>query len=126
MVRFVLALALIAAGVQIPADVPAVPELPPPPFDAWLIELRAEAASKGIREEVLDEALAGIEPVAQILERDRTQAEFVLDVDGYLQRRLTRGTIRTARQMQQRHRVLLQRVSKRYGVPARVLVAVWG
>jgi membrane-bound lytic murein transglycosylase B len=92
----------------------------------WLSELRAEAVSRGIREEILDEALSGIEPVAQILERDRTQAEFVLDVDGYLKRRLTRGTIRTAQQMHQRHRTLLQRVSKQYAVPARVIVAVWG
>jgi membrane-bound lytic murein transglycosylase B len=126
MVRIVVALALIAVGAQIPPGVQPVPPLPPLSFDLWLTELRAEAAAKGIREEILDEALSGVEPVSQILERDRTQPEFVLDLDGYLERRLTRGTIRTARQMHQRHRALLQRVSKQYGVPAAVVVSVWG
>jgi membrane-bound lytic murein transglycosylase B len=114
------------APAQVAPEVPPVPPLPLPPFDEWLAEMRAEAASRGIREEILDRALADLEPVAQILERDRTQAEFVLDVDAYVKRRLTRGTIRTARQMFARHRRLLQRVEKQYGVTGRVLVAVWG
>ena len=33
----------------------------------------------------------------QILERDRTQAEFSFTLDGYLKRRLTPATVRTAR-----------------------------
>ena len=98
----------------------------PPPFDEWLAELRTEALSRGIRAEILDRALAGIEPVAQILERDRTQAEFTLDLEAYLKHRLTRGTLRTAQQMYSRHRALLTRVSDRYGVSPRVIVAVWG
>lgn len=126
MARLVIALVLLAVGAQIPSEIPAAPPLALPPFEVWLSEFRAEAASRGIREEILDEALGGIAPVAQILERDRTQAEFVLDLDGYLKRRLTRGTILTAQRMHQRHRTLLQRVSKRYGVPSRVIIAVWG
>ena len=38
----------------------------------------------------------GVEPVEQILERDRTQPELTLDLEAYLKRRLTRDTIRTA------------------------------
>ena len=120
-------LLLAVAGVaQVVLEIPPVPPLPLPPFDVWLADLRAEAASRGIREEILDRALTNVEPVAQILERDRTQAEFVLDVDAYVKRRLTRETIRTARQMFTRHRRVLQRVEKQYGVPGRVIVSVWG
>ena len=97
-----------------------------PPFDVWLAEVRAEAGARGIRPEILDAALTGIQPVAQVLERDQTQAEFTLDLEAYLKRRLTRGTIRTAQRMYTRHRTLLRRVSKRYGVDPRVLVSVWG
>ena len=114
-----------ARAQETPAVAP-VPSLPPLPFDVWLAELRAEAVSRGISEQVLDEALGGLEPVEQILERDRTQAEFVLDLDAYLKRRLTRQTIRTAREMYSRHRALLRRVAEKYGVPARVVVSVWG
>ncbi len=103
-----------------------VPPLPAQPFDVWLSELRVEASARGISEAVLDDALNGLEPAPQILERDRTQAEFLLDTESYLKRRLTRPTIRTAQQMYSRHRALLARVSKRYGVPGRIIVSVWG
>jgi membrane-bound lytic murein transglycosylase B len=109
-------------------DVPPVAPLPPerPPFDVWLAELRTEAGARGIRADVIDEALTGIEPVAQVLERDRTQAEFTLDLEAYLKRRLTRATVRTAQRMYTRHRSLLHRIGKHYGVDPRVLVSVWG
>ena len=114
---------------QTPPPAPALPPVPPispQPFDEWIAELRAEAASRGIRTEILDRALAGIEPVAQILERDRTQAEFTLDLEAYLERRLTRETRRTAQKMYTRHRALLEKVGTQYGVSPRMLVAVWG
>jgi membrane-bound lytic murein transglycosylase B len=113
------------AAQEPPPVAPVAPE--PPPFDEWLAVLRAEALSRGIRPAIVDEAFAGVQaPVAQILERDRTQAEFTLDLEAYLKRRLTRPTIRTAQQMFTRHRSLLERVGKKHGVDPRVLVAVWG
>jgi membrane-bound lytic murein transglycosylase B len=123
-VLFVLTTA--SAYAQVLPELAPVPALPPPPFDVWLNDVRVEAASRGIREEILDRTLTGITPVAQILERDRTQTEFVLDVDTYLKRRLTRDTVRTAQRMLTKHRALLLKISKRYGVPPRVIVAVWG
>ena len=97
-----------------------------PPFDKWLAELRTEAESRGLPPALLDRAFAGIQPLEQILERDRAQAEFTLDLDAYLKRRLTRDTIRTARRMHNEHRALLRKVEKQYGVSSRVLVAIWG
>lgn len=120
----------LAWGTRAPAQEPppVAPVVAPerPAFDVWLAELRAEAGSRGIRPEILDAALSGIEPVAQVLERDQTQAEFTLDLEAYLRRRLTRDTVRTAQRMYARHRTLLRRVSKRYGVDERILVSVWG
>ena len=97
-----------------------------PPFDTWLAELRAEAESRGLPPALLDRAFAGVKPVQQILERDRAQAEFTLDLQAYLKRRLTRDTIRTARRMHAQHRAVLKKVEKEYGVPSPVLVSVWG
>jgi membrane-bound lytic murein transglycosylase B len=105
---------------------PVVPAAAPPAFDVWLTELRAEALTRGIRPEILEAALADVQPVDQILERDRTQAEFALDLTAYLKRRLTRSTLRTAQQMHDRHRALLDAVGKKYGVRPRILTAVWG
>ena len=78
------------------------PAAAPQPFDAWLAELRAEALTRGIRPEVLDAAFAEMQPVEQILERDRTQAEFALNLTAYLKRRLTRRAVQTAQQMHTR------------------------
>src|SRR6476659_7709153 len=80
-----------------PVAPPAIAPVPPlpPPFSEWLASLREEAATRGIRPEILDRALTGIEPVAQILDRDHSQAEFTLDLAEYLRRRLTTATIRT-------------------------------
>src|SRR5262249_23550970 len=114
------ALALVAAaGAPRPrAQDPGIPPVAPLPaaFDEWLNALRAEALSRGLREEVLDRALAGVQPVPQILERDRSQAEFTLDLGAYLKRRLTRATVTTAQRMYTRHRALLKQIDGKYGV----------
>ena len=124
-----LLLCLLAFGTSGPAQEPAVAPVPPlalPPFDVWLGELRAEAEARGIRPEILDRALAGVEPVEQIIRRDRTQAEFALDLDAYLSRRLTPDLVRTARTMYARHRQLLQKVGAAYDVDPHVVIAIWG
>jgi peptidoglycan lytic transglycosylase B len=118
-------LAWSAAGAQEP--LPVAPVATPPPFDTWLADLRTEALTRGIRKEIVEAALSDLqEPVLQILERDRTQAEFTLDLDQYLKRRLTRDTVRTAQRLYTRHRSLLQKVGQKYGIDPRVIVSVWG
>jgi len=120
-----LVLVLQLVGAQLPPPVAPLPA-EAPPFDVWLADLRSEAAARGISAALIEQTLTGLEPVPQILERDRTQAEFALDLDDYLKRRLTRETVRTAQRMATRHRALAGRVSAKYGVPSRVLIAVWG
>jgi len=121
-----LLLVLRSGAAQPPAVIAPVEPLPLPPFDIWLAELRTEAETRGIRADVLDRALTGLAPVAQILERDRTQAEFSFTLDGYLKRRLTPPTLRTGRAMYKRHRTLVTRIGKAYGVDPRLLISVWG
>lgn len=122
----VLWVALLAASVLTQSPPPVAPPVTPPPFDQWLVELRAEAEGRGISRALLDRAFTDLEPVEQILERDRTQAEFTLDLEAYLKRRLTPQMARQARQMHTRHRAVLERVEKVYGVPSRIVVSVWG
>ena len=122
---FVLLCSAAAPRAQEPPPIAPVP-VERPPFDVWLAELRAEAGSRGIRPEILDAAFLRVEPLPQVIERDRTQTEFTLDLGAYLKRRLTRDTVVTAQRMYSRHRSLLQRVGKRYGVDPRILVSVWG
>ncbi|PYR88256.1 MAG: lytic murein transglycosylase [Acidobacteria bacterium] len=130
MVAAIFALSLgawLTGAAQQPAAAPLpVPQLPPQTFVEWLAALRSEAVTRGITEATLDRALTDLEPLPVVIERDRSQAELVLTLDQYLERRLTRAMIKAAQKMGAQHRTLLRKVSAKYGVPPGVIVAVWG
>jgi membrane-bound lytic murein transglycosylase B len=96
------------------------------PFDAWMAALRQEAIGRGVTHATVDRALAFEEPLPVVLERDRTQAETVLTIEQYIERRLTRAFVRTARDRAAEYRSLLLSVSRRYDVQSPYLVAIWG
>lgn len=106
---------------------PATPSTPErADFPTFVALLKEEALLRGISPEVVDRALTDLEPNPTVIQRDQSQAEIVLTIEQYIDRRLTRSVVRTARQMATKHRALLARVSREYGVPSRVLVSVWG
>jgi membrane-bound lytic murein transglycosylase B len=124
------ALLTVSAALQAPAPTP-----PPPPdsnqarpsFSEFLAGVRAEALTQGIRQEIVDEALGQIdEPVPVVIERDRAQAETVFSLETYVARLLKPKVIATGREKFAEHKALLDQVSQRYGVPAKVIVAIWG
>jgi membrane-bound lytic murein transglycosylase B len=105
----------------------AAQEASRPSFSEWLTGVRQEALSRGIRQEIVDEALGNLtEPLPAVIERDRAQAETVLSLEQYIERRLTPEVIRTGREVYERHRALLTQVGERYGVPPRIIAAIWG
>jgi membrane-bound lytic murein transglycosylase B len=129
--RVVCAAVLIGSLASVPsvnsvAVAVAQPTDPRPDFPTFVAGVRTDALARGISEATVDRALTGLEPSPSVIERDQTQTEAVLTVDQYLSRRLTRPLVRTARQMAARHDALLRRVSAEYGVPARVIVSIWG
>jgi membrane-bound lytic murein transglycosylase B len=98
-----------------------------PSFAEWLDGVRTEALSRGIRQEIVTEALANIdEPLPVVIERDRTQAETVLSIETYINRQITATRIRTGREMMTRYKATLDKVADTYGVPARIIGGIWG
>ena len=98
-----------------------------PSFAEWLAGVKAEALSRGIKPDVLDEALATVEgPLQVAIDRDRAQPEHVLSLESYVTRVLSAKNIAAGREMYARHRAELDAVADRYGVPPRVIVGVWG
>ena len=87
-----------------------------PPFTDWLSGVRAEALERGVRPGTLDAAFADLEPVEQVQQRDRNQAEFVLSFDRYARRWLNASFVRLGRRQKTSHATLLAQVGKRYGV----------
>jgi membrane-bound lytic murein transglycosylase B len=116
---------------QMPAAAPVavgtgVPTVNPVPFPEWLQGVREEALARGISPATIAGALSDITPVEQILQRDRSQAEFKETLDQYIARRIGVPTIRLGRQMRTTHAAILEKVTAQYKVPAEALVAVWG
>jgi len=95
-------------------------------FGKWLEGVRVEARQLGISENVILNALKDVQPVRRIIERDRNQAEDKLKLATYLNRVVSKRNIKRGRAMSRKHRYLLAKVSKKYGVQGRVILAIWG
>ena len=112
----VLALGAVAPG-EVRAEV-AFPE--------WLQAFRAEARAAGVSDRTLDRALADLAPLPRVIELDRRQPEGRMTFVEYRQRVISDVRIRKGRQLLQEHQALLARIEAQYGVPAEIIVALWG
>jgi membrane-bound lytic murein transglycosylase B len=95
-------------------------------LDDWLTILRADALARGISQQTIDNALGSIEPLPIVVQRDRTQTELTLTLHQYLRRRLPPRFVKAARAAAKSHGPLLRRAETQFGVPANVVVAIWG
>ena len=94
-------------------------------FDAWLSDFRTEAAAKGISQQAVTAALAGVTLDQAVLSRDRSQKVFSQSFEEFSGRmvppRMQRGS-----NMMKQYGSVLSRIEQTYGVPGEVLVAIWG
>jgi membrane-bound lytic murein transglycosylase B len=95
-------------------------------FDEWLDALVKEARSRGFEDDLVNEALVGLEPLPRVIQSDRNQAELNPGFERYLSSRLTRTMIRQGRDKARVHKTLFDRVEKSYDVQRRFLLAIWG
>ena len=95
-------------------------------FEDWLTQLRQDAAAEGISAATLDAALDGLEPIPEVIERDRRQPESRLTFRDYNRRVLSAKRIERGRELIREHRDLLERIAADYGVQPRFIVALWG
>lgn len=96
------------------------------PFDTWLMELEREAKGKGFDAATVERALAGLAPIERVIELDRKQPEFTLTFGGYMNRVISDARIERGRELLARHKDMLERVTAKYRVQPRFLVAFWG
>jgi len=96
------------------------------PFDEWRQELVAEARARGYSETLVQQALAGVEPLSRVIQNDRSQAELVVGFDRYYRTRITPLFVRRGRELARQHGALLGRIENAHGVQRRFMVAIWG
>src|SRR5688500_16664865 len=92
------------AGAQTVVPAPPPAESTRSEFSEFLVKLKEQALASGVSAATVESALTGLEPLEVVVERDRTQAETVLTIDQYLERRLTRRFVRTATERARAHR----------------------
>ncbi|NLC22845.1 MAG: lytic murein transglycosylase [Halomonadaceae bacterium] len=98
----------------------------PASFETWLTEYRRYAAAQGISEATLLSALDGVRYRPRVLELDRSQPEFVRPIWQYLDSAVSQTRVSEGRARLDEHRDTALRMQERYGVPAEIVVAIWG
>jgi membrane-bound lytic murein transglycosylase B len=95
-------------------------------FATFLDGLRAESTRNGIRPEIIDAALRGLQPNADVLRLDRHQPEFTLTWAQYRARVLPPTRLAHARDHYDQDGTLLAEVGQHFGVDPRIVVGIWG
>lgn len=95
-------------------------------FQTWLQGIREEALQRGIRPEVVAEALADVKPNRRVIKRDRSQSEFKLTLSTYLGRVVTPRNVKVGAAKARKYKALLDAVAAKYGVQPRFILAIWG
>ena len=94
-------------------------------FQEWLANFRRDAASEGISSQALS-ALDNVRYIERIVELDRHQPEFVRPIWDYLDGAVSRTRIANGKARLAEHRQTALEMQQRYGVPAEIIVAIWG
>jgi lytic murein transglycosylase len=100
-------------------------------FDAYMQLVAAKARGQGVSQAAIDTVLAGLQPSQRViaLDRDNTtspnNAGFP-PLAPYLSSHNTSARIAGGRRVYQQLGPLATQVERRYGVPAPVLIAIWG
>lgn len=95
-------------------------------FDSWLQGFKGRAASQGISSGTISSALSGIGYDRNVVRLDRGQHSFKLSFQDFYARRVSGSLISRGRSLINKNRSLMDRIEKRFGVPAQVVVAIWG
>lgn len=95
-------------------------------FDRWLTKVRVDALAGGISQKTVDAALRDLKPISRVIQLDRNQPELKLTLREYLDRRVTRKQVERGRERLTKNYDLLTKISRRYSVKPRFLVALWG
>lgn len=125
-------LALSSNGVQASqqlmteVDARAAEEVRYASFQQWLQNFRRHAASEGISEATLRNALDGVRYRERVIELDRFQPEFVRPIWEYLDTAVSSTRISNGREKLADHRDTATEMQQRFGVPAEIIVAIWG
>ncbi len=96
-------------------------------FRTFIDAISGEAANEGVSPAIVAQAFAGISPDPSVLRFDRRQQRvFNKSFESYAAIAVTPRRIERGRQLLRKNAALLSRIERDFGVPAPVIVAIWG
>ena len=97
-----------------------------PDFEQYIADFKIEALEKGFDKAFLDDSFADIQFYQRAVSSDKNQPEFKQTLDTYLPKRLPDWKVKKAIELYHEHADILAKVSQKYGVQPRFIVALWG
>jgi lytic murein transglycosylase len=94
-------------------------------FADWLNDFKQVAMSDGVSPKVIDLALSGVAFDPSVLAHDHGQG-FQVSFSSFAAQHVTAGRIKRGKTMLLAYAEPFEKIEQRYGVPAPVLVAIWG
>ncbi|MGH6799490.1 MAG: lytic murein transglycosylase [Roseiarcus sp.] len=94
-------------------------------FNEWLASFKQVARRDGISQQVIDSSLNGVAFDPSVSAHDRGQG-FGQNFATFAARHITPGRMKKGKTMLLAYAEPLEKIEGRYGVPAPVLVAIWG
>ena len=95
-------------------------------FKTWTADLRVEAQKRGVSDAIFDAALGDAKPLKRVIELDRSQPEFTLTFEEYLNKIVSETRAKKAAKKLIEHDEILTEISKKYGVQKRFIVRFGG
>lgn len=124
---FVAFVAVLCGGVLFPHGVNAEARCRDPAgFDAWLGQIKQEAAAAGVPESGISAGLAGVTYDADVVSHDRGQRVFHQTFEQFSGRMINKFRLMKGAALMKRYAATLASIQKQYGVPGGVIVAIWG
>ena len=95
-------------------------------FENWLANFKRDALQQGISAKTLNTAFSGVKLNSSVLKSDKSQPEFTQTFFAYFNRAVSKYRIENGQKYYKEHKQLLDKVTQKYGVPGRFVVAFWG
>lgn len=95
-------------------------------FEQWKLHMQQRMVSEGQDQNAMAQIFDQIQFEPRVIALDRKQPEGRMTLLEYVEKTVTPLRVSKGRARLQQHHALLRDVEKRYGVPAEMLVALWG
>ncbi len=98
----------------------------PKPLGLWVLEFKEEAKAQGISDTTLETAFKDFTLIEKVIDLDRRQPESTRTFTQYIESVVPASRVNEGKRLLSENRALLEQISAEYGVPANVIVALWG